>query len=162
VAGSLDALNPNANIRRASAIYQDFGGTAGETVTHFFNYVARDDVPFNDPAYVAVVNVRTATLELLEKIASIYDGGLESGTAGITGWQPFSYTTTTTDTYRLAFITTDDSDTILPSALFIDNAAGTCVPNCPPLGVPQPASLGLLGLGIAGLFGVNATRRRRG
>jgi hypothetical protein len=161
-AGALTALNTNPDggaVTQASAIYQDFAGAAGDTITQFFNYTARDYTPFNDPAFAAVVNLDTGNVEVLAVLASTQGQGVNVGTAGSTGWLTFSHTLGATGNYRLAFITADDKDDALSSALFLDNEAGSCDPACPPIGVPEPGSLGLLGFGLLGLAA--AIRRRR-
>jgi hypothetical protein len=159
-AGSLQAGNVNPNggsLTDASAIYQDFSGTAGSTIQEFWNYVARDYIPFNDPAFAIMINLDTGIAEAIDVLASIQGLGVTAGTAGNTGWQTYSHTLATTGNYRLAFVTTNDKDTILDSALFLDNGAGSCVPGCPPIGVPEPGSLVLTAFGI---LGIAAVRRR--
>lgn len=161
-AGALNTLNTNpsgGNLTDAAAIYQTFAGTAGQTVTQFFNYVATDYIPFNDPAYAVIVNQDTSATEIINVLASIHGQGIAVGTSGNTGWNQFSYTLPANANYLLAFVTTNDKDTVLDSVLFLDNNAGTCIPNCPSLvATPEPASLSLLALGTAALLGL---RRRR-
>lgn len=162
-AGALQPGNANpsgGNLTNGGAVYQDFAGTAGQTISQWFNYVARDYIPYNDPSYAVVINMNTGAAETIDVLASIQGQGVAVGTAGNTGWQLWTHQLGATATYRLAFISTNDKDQILDAALFLDNAAGTCVPNCPPVGVPVPASVTLLGGGLLGLAAVLRRRRR--
>lgn len=157
--GTLNALNTNpsgGNLTNGSALYQSFTGNAGDTISFAWNYVATDYIPFNDPAFAILIGKSGAEVTVL---ASIHGLGTAVGTSGNSGWQTFNATLATAGDYTLAFVTTNDKDTILSSVLHIDNAPGTCQPNCPPInGVPEPGALALLGIGFAGL---GAIRRRK-
>lgn len=157
-AGTLNALNTNPDdglLTNASALYQTFTGFAGDTISFAWNYVATDYIPFNDPAFALLIGGSGTVVDVL---ASIQGLGVNVGTSGNSGWLSYNATLATDGDYTLAFVTTNDKDTILNSYLHIDATAGTCEPSCPPFAVPEPGMLTLFGLG---LFGLGAARRFR-
>lgn len=145
-------LPPSGQATVGSGIYQDFTGSAGDTVTMYWAYVATDVFDFNDPAFAVVTG---PGVEQLTVLASIWNGGIEVGNEGATGWHAFTYVLPADGTYRLGFgvVNTDDGE--VPSYLMLDNGPSTL--NGVGGEIPEPATFALLG---AGLFALGVLRRR--
>ncbi len=82
-------------------------------------------------------------------------GTCYSAGCGYTGWIQADYTIATPGTYSLTFGTTNDLDVYYDSGLAID---GVTIGGNPVIPTPEPVSMALLGVGLAGL-GVIRFRR---
>lgn len=145
-------LPPSGEATVGSGIYQDFTGNAGDTVTMYWAYVATDYAAYNDPAFAVVTG---PGVEQLTVLASIWDGGIEVGDYGATGWHAFTYILPASGTYRLGFGVVNTDDDIVPGYLMLDNGPGTL--NGAGGEIPEPATFALLG---AGLLALGVLRRR--
>ncbi len=157
--GTLNAYNINngKSLTNGSALYQSFSADVGDSIDMSWNYVATDYTPFNDPAFALLIGPTNS----IQVLASIQGPGTAVGTSGNSGWQNFSSLINASGNYTLAFVTTNDGDTLNNSYLHVDASLGSCTPNCPPpdpVPVPVPGTLLLSGLGL-GVMGW--TRRRK-
>jgi hypothetical protein len=135
---------PGGEPTNGAGIYQDFAGNAGDTVSMYWAYVARDYNPFNDPAFAVIIGPGDS--QQVTVLASIYSGGITVGNYGATGWHAFTYELPSTGNYRLGFGVANTLDTALDGALFLDNAAGGLSGGGE---IPEPGTFFLLGAGLA-------------
>jgi len=127
--GSLD--NIGGSIAQGSAIKQTFTADAGQTLTFRWNFLTDEATPsqfFNDFSFV--------TIGSLSKLADTSSAFVTSKTTfnKETGFQTFSYTIPTTDTYALGIGVTNVGDAFGTSGLLVDNVSLSSTP------VPEPNS----------------------
>ncbi|MEI7458943.1 MAG: PEP-CTERM sorting domain-containing protein [Pirellula sp.] len=126
---------------------QTFTASAGETLKGSAFFMTLDYLPFNDDGYVRL----TLGNEVLFQ-SSVGALGNTSGNSSGTAWTPFSYLFVSSGTYTLEAGVINRLDLLADSVLGIDNVQLQSAQT-----VPEPATLSLLGMGLAGL----AFARRR-
>ena len=132
---SLATGQSSQSLTNGSAISQNFLANAGDTISMFWNYAARDYIPHTDPSFgVLVAPDGSAVINIL---ASTTGPGLVTGSDGISGVFSFNQLLTQTGEYKLGFAVTNSGDTSLNAALFLDNQPSACNPSCNPLGSPE-------------------------
>jgi hypothetical protein len=138
------------DVTNGAGIKQSFTGLAGDTLTQYWDFVARDSIPFNDSAFV-VINGQVTVL------ASVENGGIEVGDFGHTGWQSFSYTLPADGTYTVGFGVVNIQDREFDSVLLLDNQAGDAR-FVPASTIPEPETYAML---LAGLAFISVMTKRK-
>ena len=132
---------------------QSFSAAAGDTICGDFFFAANDYMPFNDNAYVRLIDGSTNT-ELAVLISSSVAA---VGNYGETPWTGFSYTLASSFTNLIIEVGVNNVlDNGLSSVCGVDN-----IQLCSSVVVPLPPAAGLAGLGLLGLAGVKVVRRRK-
>jgi len=137
-----------------------FMGSSGQTLSFDWLFSAMDYLPFNDNGSFSLMLGTTS-------IASgILGDVLGVGDWGNTGWMTESIILSSTGMYTLAFSVTNLIDTLYDSQMYVDNiqlSALTSVPGRPTrptASIPEPTSLALMAMGLAGL-GFTSRRKLR-
>ncbi len=117
-----------------SYIYKDVALNAGDTFTMSWNYIATDDISYNDASLAFLINTDSGGLN--GRLDGYYSqvsilGATTAHTAnyttngqGSTGWQSISYEILESGTYKIAFVSFNLDDTINSPHLCVDIASG--------------------------------------
>ena len=123
---------------------QTFTASAGEMLTGYAFFSTEEYLPFDDDGYVRITLGNAILFQ-----SSVVALGNTNGNSSGTPWTPFSYLINNSGTYTLEAGMRNRFDLVQDSVLGIDNVQLKSV--------PEPATLGLWSMGLAGL----AFARRR-
>lgn len=177
--GTLNGISPSApyGLLLGSGMKQTFTANAGDLLTFDWNFINDRNTPTGGPTDFAFVTLNSATTispaVLAVHLANFNDNtgfyGLGSsptvplpyslvtnsqGAFLVSGFRTTSYPIPATGTYTLGFGVLEVGSFGNESALLVDNVRLISA-------VPEPTSLTLLGLGVAGLLGYGWRRRAR-
>ena len=140
------------------SIYQDgLTATSGESFSFDWNFLARDEMPFNDSAQVVITGTDWDQTLLLSDVDTV-------GDYGSSGWQTFNYVFDRAFTGSIAieilsYDWTSDLWLDYDSSLALDNFRSFAPTGDGPAPVPEPSTFLLSALGLVCL-GFCARRRR--
>jgi hypothetical protein len=118
--GTLDGLG-NGNATEGSAIKQTFSGTAGQTLTFDWNFLTNETTPasFNDFAFISLFPGGNSTLADTNSRFPLLGNNVSFNSE--TGFNTFSFSLPDDGDYTLGLGVVDVNDTIVDSALLVDN-----------------------------------------
>jgi len=156
---SLNSLFGLAAPFEGSAIYQTFTAAAGDSVTVDLDFLTNELLGGIDVAYALL----TDSGGFFAGFASFgMSGGapVPSGFTAHSGYSTNGSVTLAAGTYTLSFIALDGVDDAADAGMLIDNIVYTPAAPPPPPAVPEPGSMALALVGLAGL-GLRRLRQRR-
>jgi ethanolamine utilization microcompartment shell protein EutS len=124
VASNASLFNSSTNF---ATLNQQFGFlAANQTISIYWNFIARDYAPFNDGAIATLVGPSYQQIKLLAVTANAYGdaGAVVTGSYGSAGWHKVTFTSGAAGIYKLGFASFNTGDQILSPILIIDNAPG--------------------------------------
>jgi hypothetical protein len=147
--GTFGIWNGAVYLDGTSSLYSPVFTMSGSgTIELFANFIAADELPWNDDASVQLWNGASWSQLFFANVASV-------GNYGTTGWTYLS-TNVGPGTYQLAFAVNNRVDSYVDSHLLVDDISATL----DPVVTPEPASLALMATGLLGVIGV-AIRKHR-
>ncbi len=146
VEGNYFAVLAGENVGVYTTIQQSFSVAVGDTLFGSAFFDADDYLPYNDDAYVRILQGNNVLF---------YSDVSQVGDYGNTPWTNFTYTFSAGGTYTLEAGVRNVLDGSLPSVLGIDGfVAG-------PTAVPEPGSILVWGMSIVGAVAAKRRRSRR-